>query len=51
MTPHFFCRENVIQPMGVDTEGRLVPMSGLRENSLSEEGKPEPQNDVEDEVD
>ncbi|XP_078135038.1 chaperone Ric-8A [Sander vitreus] len=32
-------RDNIIQPMGVDAEGRLVPMSGMRENSLTEEGK------------
>ncbi|CAK6964240.1 synembryn-A [Scomber scombrus] len=31
-------RDNIIQPMGVDAEGKLVPMAGLRENSL-EEGK------------
>lgn len=32
----WFCRDNIIQPMGVDAEGKLVPMSGLRENSLEE---------------
>ncbi|XP_028422976.1 synembryn-A isoform X2 [Perca flavescens] len=32
-------RDNIIQPMGVDAEGRLVPMSGLREDSLTEQGK------------
>lgn len=40
-TPHLFCRDNIIQPMEVDSEGKLVPMSGLRENSLTEEGKSE----------
>nr|XP_046232438.1 synembryn-A isoform X2 [Scatophagus argus] len=30
-------RGNIIQPMGVDSEGKLVPMSGLRENSLTEQ--------------
>ncbi|XP_045925382.1 synembryn-A [Micropterus dolomieu] len=34
-------RDNIIQPMEVDSEGKLVPMSGLRENSLTEEGKSE----------
>lgn len=45
ITPYVFCRDNIIQPMGVDSEGKLVPMSGLTENSLTEEGKPEPEND------
>lgn len=40
-TPHLFCRDNIIQPMEVDSEGKLVPMSGLRENSLTEEGRSE----------
>ncbi|KAK7919677.1 hypothetical protein WMY93_010961 [Mugilogobius chulae] len=30
-------REDIIQPMGVDSEGRLVPMAGLRDNSITEE--------------
>ncbi|XP_054625467.1 synembryn-A isoform X2 [Dunckerocampus dactyliophorus] len=30
-------RDNIIQPMGVDADGKLVPMAGLRENSLTEE--------------
>ncbi|KAM9336461.1 chaperone Ric-8A [Symphorus nematophorus] len=31
-------RDSIIQPMGVDSEGKLVPMmSGLRDNSLTEE--------------
>lgn len=30
-------REDIIQPMGVDSAGRLVPMAGLRENSITEE--------------
>ncbi|XP_053197725.1 synembryn-A [Scomber japonicus] len=39
-------RDNIIQPMGVDEEGKLVPMSGLRENSL-EEGQSESEHDGE----
>lgn len=31
--------------MGVDSEGKLVPMSGRTENSLTEEGKCESEND------
>ncbi|XP_029311983.1 synembryn-A-like isoform X2 [Cottoperca gobio] len=42
-------RENIIQPMGVDSEGKLVPMSGLRDQSLSEEGKSGSENDAEEE--
>ncbi|XP_049614247.1 synembryn-A isoform X2 [Syngnathus scovelli] len=30
-------RDNIIQPMGVDADGKLVPMAGLREDSLTEE--------------
>ncbi|XP_072311779.1 chaperone Ric-8A-like isoform X2 [Eucyclogobius newberryi] len=30
-------REDIIQPMGVDSDGRLVPMTGLGENSILEE--------------
>lgn len=33
--------------MGVDAEGKLVPMSGLRTNSLTEEQKLESENDRE----
>ncbi|XP_044192853.1 synembryn-A isoform X1 [Thunnus albacares] len=40
-------RDNIIQPMGVDAEGKLVPMSGLRENSITEEGKSGSENDGE----
>lgn len=47
LTPHLFCRDNIIQPMGVDAEGKLVPMSGLRENSLTEEGKSGSENEGE----
>ncbi|KAI3365009.1 hypothetical protein L3Q82_001164 [Scortum barcoo] len=32
-------RDSIIQPMGVDSEGKLIPISGLEENSLNEEGK------------
>lgn len=42
-----FCRDNIIQPMGVDAEGRLVPMSGMREDSLTEEGKSGSEDDEE----
>ncbi|XP_051925354.1 synembryn-A [Hippocampus zosterae] len=30
-------RDNVIQPMGVDADGKLVPMAGLRDESPTEE--------------
>ncbi|XP_076615522.1 chaperone Ric-8A [Chaetodon auriga] len=40
-------RGNIIQPMGVDSEGKLVPMSGLRENSLTEERESGSENDGE----
>ncbi|KAM6964589.1 chaperone Ric-8A isoform 1-T4 [Tautogolabrus adspersus] len=40
-------REKIIQPMGVNSEGRLVPMSGLRENSLTEGGESGSENDGE----
>lgn len=33
--------------MTVDTEGRLVPMTGMRENSLPEERESESENDRE----
>ncbi|XP_010773419.1 synembryn-A [Notothenia coriiceps] len=32
-------REDIIQPMGVDSEGKLVPMFGMRDLSLPEERK------------
>ncbi|XP_051274735.1 synembryn-A isoform X1 [Dicentrarchus labrax] len=38
-------RDNIIQPMGVDSEGKLVPMSGMRENSLTEERESGSDND------
>uniref|UniRef100_UPI0037E7F30E synembryn-A n=1 Tax=Semicossyphus pulcher TaxID=241346 RepID=UPI0037E7F30E len=38
-------RDKIIQPMGVNSEGKLVPMSGLRENSLTEEAESESEND------
>ncbi|XP_060884082.1 synembryn-A [Labrus mixtus] len=38
-------RDKIIQPMGVNSEGRLIPMSGLRENSLIEEGESGSEND------
>lgn len=31
------CRDNIIQPMGVDADGKLVPMAGLRDESLTGE--------------
>lgn len=33
--------------MGVNSEGKLVPISGLRDNALNEEGKSESENDRE----
>ncbi|KAF3704476.1 Synembryn-A Protein Ric-8A [Channa argus] len=42
-------RDSIIQPMGVDSEGKLVPMSGLNENSLTEERKSESENEAEEE--
>jgi len=42
-----FSRDNIIQPMGVNEEGKLVPMSGLGENSLDDEAKPETEKDGE----
>lgn len=42
-----FCRDSIIQPMGVDSEGKLIPMSGLRENSLTEERESGSENDGE----
>lgn len=47
LTPRLFCRENIIQPVGVDSEGRLVPMFGLSETALTEEGGSESENDGE----
>ncbi|KAL6095112.1 uncharacterized protein ACO6RY_16377 [Pungitius sinensis] len=40
-------RDDIIQPMGVDSEGKLVPMLGLRDNSLTEEVKSDSENDGE----
>ncbi|KAJ4940971.1 hypothetical protein JOQ06_027259 [Pogonophryne albipinna] len=40
-------REDIIQPMGVDSEGKLVPMSGMRDLSLPEERKSGSENDGE----
>ncbi|GLD57432.1 synembryn-A-like protein [Lates japonicus] len=40
-------RDSIIQPMGVDSEGKLIPVSGLRENSLTEDGGSESENDRE----
>lgn len=42
-----FCRDNIIQPMGVDEEGKLVPMKGLEENPLAEETKSELEDEAE----
>ncbi|XP_034414837.1 synembryn-A [Cyclopterus lumpus] len=41
-------RDNIIQPMAVDAEGKLVPMSGLKNNS-TEEMKSGSENDGEEE--
>nr|XP_043869989.1 synembryn-A isoform X2 [Solea senegalensis] len=40
-------RSNIIQPMQVNSEGKLVPLSGLRDHSLSEEERSESENDGE----
>ncbi|XP_062270012.1 synembryn-A isoform X2 [Platichthys flesus] len=40
-------RSNNVQTMGVDSEGKLVQLSGLRENSLGEEMRSESENDGE----
>ncbi|MEQ2276558.1 hypothetical protein XENORESO_015048 [Xenotaenia resolanae] len=40
-------KDNIIQPMGVDEEGKLVRMKGLEENPLSEEAKSESDNEAE----
>ncbi|XP_074519199.1 chaperone Ric-8A isoform X2 [Halichoeres trimaculatus] len=32
-------RDKIIQPMGVNSEGKLVPMMGLREDSITEAGE------------
>lgn len=37
----------MIQAVGVDSEGKLVPMSGLRESSLTEERESGSENDRE----
>lgn len=37
--PFLFGREDFIQAVGVDSEGNLFPMSGLRENSPAEQGE------------
>ena len=47
ISPHLFHREDIIQPMGVDSEGKLVPMSGMRDPSLAEERKSGSENDGE----
>lgn len=40
-------RDKIIQPMGVNSEGKLVPMLGLRENSINEAGESGSENDGE----
>lgn len=42
-------RDDIIKPMGVDSEGRLIPLAGLRENSISEEGHSGSENEVDEE--
>ncbi|KAK2820311.1 hypothetical protein Q5P01_023270 [Channa striata] len=42
-------RDSIIQPMGVDSEGKLVPMSGLGENPLTEDRKSGSENEAEEE--
>lgn len=41
------CRDCNIHAVGVDSEGKLVPMSGLRESSLMEERESGSENDGE----
>ncbi|RVE59548.1 hypothetical protein OJAV_G00189910 [Oryzias javanicus] len=38
-------RDNIIQPMGVDEEGKLVPLQGLGENPMTEDAKTETETD------
>ncbi|XP_059180953.1 synembryn-A [Centropristis striata] len=40
-------RDSIIQPMGVDSEGKLVSISGLMENALTDERKSDSDNDGE----
>ncbi|XP_061666434.1 synembryn-A isoform X2 [Syngnathoides biaculeatus] len=43
-------RDNIIQPMGVNADGKLVPMAGLRENSLTEESASDNDTDEPDKI-
>uniref|UniRef100_A0A3B3CH82 Synembryn n=1 Tax=Oryzias melastigma TaxID=30732 RepID=A0A3B3CH82_ORYME len=38
-------RDNIIQPMGVDEEGKLVPLQGLGDNPMTEDAKTETETD------
>uniref|UniRef100_A0A8C7XL24 Synembryn n=1 Tax=Oryzias sinensis TaxID=183150 RepID=A0A8C7XL24_9TELE len=38
-------RDDIIQPMGVDEEGKLVPLQGLGENPMTEDAKTETETD------
>ncbi|XP_070707867.1 chaperone Ric-8A [Pempheris klunzingeri] len=40
-------RDSIIEPMGVDSQGKLVPMPGLKDISLAEEARRESDNDGE----
>lgn len=40
-----FCRDNLIQAIGVDAEGKLVSMSGLMEKSIPEQRESGSDND------
>lgn len=42
---HLFCRDNLIQAIGVDAEGKLVSMSGLMEKSIPEQRESGSDND------
>uniref|UniRef100_A0A667XGC1 Synembryn n=1 Tax=Myripristis murdjan TaxID=586833 RepID=A0A667XGC1_9TELE len=44
-------REDIIQPMGVSAEGKLVPMAGLRDMSLTEERESESDIEPDEELD
>uniref|UniRef100_A0A3P9JB87 Synembryn n=1 Tax=Oryzias latipes TaxID=8090 RepID=A0A3P9JB87_ORYLA len=40
-----FSKDDIIQPMGVDEEGKLVPLQGLGENPMTEDAKTETETD------
>uniref|UniRef100_H2LQQ7 Synembryn n=1 Tax=Oryzias latipes TaxID=8090 RepID=H2LQQ7_ORYLA len=40
-----FSKDDIIQPMGVDEEGKLVPLQGVGENPMTEDAKTETETD------